>query len=78
MESVCESGKTAAMQVCKINNKSITMPFRAVDTLFYDYGFDVILLLLIMIISITHRYMTTPKTESTYSKIEYNRVLNIN
>jgi len=22
--------------------------------------------------------MTTPKTESTYSKIEYNRVLNIN
>ena len=57
------------------------MPFRAVDTLFYDYGFDVILLLLIMIIviiSITYRYMTTPKTESTYSKIEYNRFLNIN
>ena len=57
------------------------MPFRAVDTLFYDYGFDVILLLLIMIIviiSITYRCMTTPKTESTYSKIEYNRVLNIN
>lgn len=54
------------------------MSFRVVDTLFYDYGFDVILLLLIMIISITHRYITTPKTESTYSKIEYNRVLNIN
>jgi hypothetical protein len=50
------------------------MSFRAVDTLFYDYGFDVLLIM----ISITYRYMTTPKTESTYSKIEYNRVLNIN